>query len=158
MPSVMMLPMKIASITMPKSVQAIPTYLNAESMSRLRRTLLIFFLIFFLDPKTHIVQKERENKEGDTGGKNGFVFHRSVLYISQAHLYDIGGNGFNTLAGIQRKGWLLSCGNRDHHCFANGARYPENNRYQDAGRRCRHDDLEGGLKLRSAHAVRSFAQ
>jgi hypothetical protein len=39
-------------------VKNIPTYLNAVSMFRFRFTLLIFLLVFFLDPETDVVEQE----------------------------------------------------------------------------------------------------
>src|SRR5690606_38658510 len=76
-------------------VNAIATSLNSLSLIlAVERFLLIALLVFFADPKTQVIQQERENEQRNPGGKDASVLNGILRHIAHAHLYNIGGNGF----------------------------------------------------------------
>src|SRR5690348_11748523 len=73
MPSLIMPERKIASMSRPKSVHAMPNHLKASSTILLRVELFILLLEFIFDAYADVVQDEREHEERNAGCENGFV-------------------------------------------------------------------------------------
>src|SRR5690349_10102787 len=130
-------PRKIASTTIPKKVQTMPTYLKAESMSRFVRMLLILFLISLLQPEAEVVQQKSKNEQSNPRSKYCLVFQRAMLHIAKADLNDVSRNRLDGLPRVQRQIRLLPRCNRHHHGLSHGARNSENDRNHYAGRRRR---------------------
>ena len=100
-PSIRMEPINIAKSTKPKRVQAIPQPRNIWSLSLFFLILFIFLPEFFPDSVTNSIKQEGEDEQGNSRSKDRSVFQGSMLDVSQAHLYNIGSNGFYRNGGVK---------------------------------------------------------